>query len=358
MAVVQPIPIYDRAGVDLQTRFTAFAFDFMQAYGRSDVPPWAEDPKLCVMTVGPQLQTDLPLPVSAAEFKKLLGEVEYRRLAAKMLKVKTDQWQDGVAEEARLLELPSFVGWGEEPMNMGIEARALGNRIVAGLLEDGNNIVSWENPEGVTTLKFFATGHPNNPFDTGAGTFDNYHTSKPLDTDGVDFAFEAFRAMKAPNGKTPRGLRLTHLLVHPTDERLAGRLVKQPRILVKSLDAGGSQVALVERINDIADLNLGLIVSDELTSKDYWYALAIMPGRGKPWVISKRVPGVQIPGMPDVPLPGSLAGQGVPWEWIINDKSSAYYKDLRPGYVSISARLDEGAALACPWTIIKFKKTA
>lgn len=353
MALNTQVNLYDRVDSSVQARFTAFGYEFTQAY-QSAAAPWAESPELAVMRVGPELLTEFPMPVSAAEFKKVLGEIEYRRLAAKMLKVKSDQWQDGVNEEARLLELPNFVGWGEEPMNMANDARQLANRIVAALLEDGNNIASWENTDGVVTVKWFGTGHPNNPFDSNKGTYDNYYTTTPFDAAGIDFAFEAFRSFLGPNGKSPRGARLTHLVVHSTDERAALRLTGNDRILVPSLDDSGTQVASVERYNDIKELGLKVIVSDELTDDDYWYALSIQPGKGKPWAITKRVPGAPIPGMAS----NFAMSENTPWEWIVNDKNSSYYKDLKPGFVSLAARIDEGAALAHPWTALKFKKTA
>lgn len=347
MALNEQIPITQQVSADARTRLTEYAMDFEEAFAAEGIP-WAEEHGDARTTVA--LEDKFPMPVSKAEFKKLFGEPHYRRLAAKMLTVTTDEWEDGVEEYARLLESTSWLGWGAEPKNMAAEARLLPNRIVALLLVNGLTTASWENPDGVTTIKWFDTAHPNNPFDSSAGTFSNFNTNNPLDADGVDACFEQFRGFKGPNGKTPRGMRLTHLFVGSDLERKALRLVGNERILV---DRGDGNT--VERYNDIKELGLKVVVCDEFTETGVWYAGSLGRRGGVPWVTKRRVPAFPI-NMGSAGLVSGATAQ-LMYEWIVSDKSSDKYKHGvnggPPGFVSIAAKLDAGGALAHPWTLIR-----
>lgn len=352
MALNVQIPQAQQVSPDANILLTGYAYDFVQAY-QGQVEPWAE--MYGRVRTGPEITTKVPMPVSAAGFKRLFADFEYRRLAAMFLELTSDFWQDGVKEEARLIEAPEFFGWDDEPLNVAMAARQAPNDLVATVLQAGKTKASWEDPTGA--VKWFATGHPNNPFDASKGTYDNLFTAKPLSAASIDFAFQKFRGIKCPDGKRPRGLRLTHLFVHADDERKAIRLTSNDRILVDSNNNAGTKVADVERYNDIKELGLKVVVCDELTESGVWYPGCIKPGKGVPWVIKRRVPGKPLPsaGQQSAPM-GTEA-----FEWIINDKSSEMYKNgingTAPGFVSIAARIDLGAALAHPWTLFRMEPT-
>ncbi|MEO7329933.1 MAG: Mu-like prophage major head subunit gpT family protein, partial [Minicystis sp.] len=292
------IPLSQQVSADANTALTAYAMDFITAY-QAEVEPWAET--YGRVRVGPEITTNFPMPVDAAQFKKLFADFEYRRLAAKQLQLTSNFWQDGVREEAKLIEAPDFLGWEDVAMNMAQAARQAPNSLVAEILQAGKTAACWEDATG--TVKWFDAAHPNNPFNAAAGTYGNLHTSKPLTAANIDFAFQKFREIKAPDGKRPRGLRLSHIFVGADLERKALRLCNNERILVDSKDSADTKKADVERYNDIKELGLKVIVCDEFTDSGVWYPACIKPGKGVPWVIKRRVPGKPLP------MPGQ---QGAP----------------------------------------------
>lgn len=352
MTLNTQIPLSQQVSADANTFLTMFAMDFLAAYQAEPVP-WAE--QFALVRVGPEITTNFPMPVDAAIFKKLLGDFEYRRLAAKKLSLTSNFWQDGVKEEAKLIEAPEFFGWDDAPMVMANAARQVGNTLIASLLQSGAATDCWDDDSGA--IDFFDASHPNNPFDTSKGTYSNLHTSKAMTDVTIDFAFQTFREQKGPDGITPRGSRLTHIFCGADLERKAMRYTTNDRILVASNDSTSTKKADVERYNDIKELGIKVVVCDELTDSGVWYPASLRPGRGVPWVIKKRVPGKPLP----TPAQGGTApGAGMEaFEWIVNDKGSEMYKNgingTAPGFVSIAARMDLGAALAHPWTIMRME---
>lgn len=133
-------------------------------------------------------------------------------------------------------------------------------------------------PTAYDGLAFFDTAHPINPYDTSAGTYANdftgtasgaYPGALPIDeTVTVEVALAnlakavAYAAgIKAPNGKTPRGLRLSAILVPPRLMARATQLTSAKQLVQSA--ATGALTGDVEAL--IRYLGLGQPVQcDEL----------------------------------------------------------------------------------------------
>lgn len=149
------------------------------------------------------------------------------------------------------------------------------------------------NPVTYDGKVFFATDHPVNPFKASAGTFANrftgaasgiYPGALPIDTSvSLDTALANLAkavayvaSIKMPNGKTPRFLRLSAIIVPPALMARAVQLTSAKFIA----QAAGSAAASADVEKLIAYLSLGMPVqADELGSafggSDTTYYLAM-----------------------------------------------------------------------------------
>ncbi len=266
---------YNLVSTDAQRSLEIFSEEFTLALTQSAVDPWARANGLYKTAPKLALKMTFPVPVSAAGYAEFKGDVKYRSLFEKSMELKPKTWQDGVSELASTVEAPDFIGWNEQPAAMAAAASSLANEIVAGLLE--TNGECWDGKN------FFASDHPLNVFDEGAGDFDNDITGAGTDLTqaNLETAMTNFRKIKGPNGK-PLGLRLTHLLVPPALEGVARKLLTDDFIISAIGDAFGPVP------NPYKSMGIKLIVSDELTDDDKWYALALNKPGMYPWIVMEE----------------------------------------------------------------------
>ncbi|MCL4690877.1 MAG: hypothetical protein KJ007_20175, partial [Burkholderiales bacterium] len=187
---------YNLISRDAQIALQEFSEEFSAALAQGAVTTWAKD--LGLYRASSALKTTFPIPISAAGYKELQGDIKYRKLFEKSLSMTPKTWQDGVEELASVIEAPDFIGWTSEPAAIALAGQSLLNEIVAGLIE-ANGALEFD---GKT---MFAADHPFNVLNAGAGTFDNDNAGA-VSVDSLKEAKEAFRKIKGPNGK-PLGLR-------------------------------------------------------------------------------------------------------------------------------------------------------
>lgn len=303
---------FDLISRDAQRALEEFSQDYTLALVASPVEEWAKTHGNHITSGA--LKTTFPIPVSAAGYKVLEGDIKYRKLSEKSISLTPRTWQDGVDELASIIEAPDFIGWTSEPTAMAVASKSLLNEIVAGLLE-ANAVQNFDGKA------FFANDHPFNIFDVGVGTFDNL-LSGAFSATTLRAAKAHFRALKAPNGK-PAGLRMTHALFPSAMEEDVKDVLEQDMVI----QAIGSNFGAVD------NRHKGTIVpifSDELTSDDDWYPLALNK-----------------PGM----VPWMTLDQGAPEE-LRNDKTSGYYKQTLK--VSLAYVLRAEGGLVLPQCIAKY----
>jgi phage major head subunit gpT-like protein len=316
MAATQVRP-YDLVSRDAQTALTEFVEDFALALAQEPVEQWAKTLGTARSTKA--LVTKFPIPVSAAGYAEFVGNLRYRSIFTRTITLTPKTWQDGVAELARIVEAPDFIGWAEEPARMAAAALSLPNEIIAALLEAGTS--GTHELDGVA---FFSDAHPYNVFDADIGTFDNNHTGagSALSSSSLLSAKERMRKIKAPNGK-PMGLRLTHIIVPPALEETAKQLLEQDMMI----QAVGSSFGAVDNIHKGT---VKMTVADELTSDAVWYALALNKPGVKPWVIQDG---------------------GAPETRNLDKSSALYEKELKVGVDSI---LDANGGLLFPHCLHRY----
>lgn len=254
---------------DVQANLIAFSTAFMAAF-KSAPDPWAK--KLGLGGSAGALKTTWPVPIDAAGYEEFKGDARFRTLSKKTISLEQKVWQDGVEEFAHFIEAQDWVGWGAAPENMALEAKSAPNDLVADLLEAGTTTTC-----ELDGKNFFATDHPLNVFDSGIGTFSNLHAGKALTSPNIAFIKEHFRKLKAPNGLRGLKLKLTHIVVPPDLEEEA--LDIRDRALVV-LTAGDGAV------DNRHKESFEIVVADELTDTNDWYALSMSRPGMRPWIVN------------------------------------------------------------------------
>jgi hypothetical protein len=219
--------------------------------------------------------------VSAPGFEVLKGDKRYRTISQKPIRLTPEIYQDGVEELVRKLEAPDFDAseWDAQPEAMAVEARRLSNAVIAAALE-ANAACDWD---GQT---FFYGTHKVNPF-KGTATFSNTTGSSGLSAVTLATARANMRAQKAPNGKSMK-LRLGTIVVPPELENTAIELQKNPLVV-----ASGS----VGAVANIWAGSFEIVVADELSDSNDWYAIAAPRPGVWPWLLVTRgVPKVDMLG--------------------------------------------------------------
>lgn len=255
---------------DAQRALEEFSQDFVAALTQPGVESWAKSHGL--YRASRALKTTWPIPVAAAGYAELLGDVKYRDLYEKSITLEPKTWQDGVSALRSVIEAPDFIGWSSEPAAMAAAAMSLPNEIIAGLLE-ANAVQLFDGKA------FFAGDHPFNIFDVGVGTFDNDITGAGTDptVDNLALAMTGFDAMKAPNGK-PLGLQMTHVF-HPPGQRQTWKKLLEQDLLIQTIGTSFGAV------NNIYKNSITPVCCYELTNTSQWYAAALNKPGMYPWIV-------------------------------------------------------------------------
>ncbi len=299
---------FNLVSIDAQRALEEFSDDFALALAQGSVESWAKE--YGRYKASRALKTTFYVPVSAAGYVELKGDIKYRELFQKSFSLVPKTWQDGWDGLASVIEAPDFIGWDSEAEQFAAAASSLLNELIA------TELVT--NPVGWDLKAYFADDHPFNIFDAGVGSFDNDITGAGTSPSiaNLKTAKANFRKIKGANGK-PLGLRMTHVLIPSAQEETWKDLLEQD-MLIQTV--GSSFGAVGNRHKG----TVKPIVSDELASDAKWYPLALNKVGMYPWVCQD---------------------EGAPEE-ILSDKSSDKYK--RTLKVGVAYVLRANAALAMP----------
>lgn len=306
--------IYNFVSRDAQVALEEFRTEFNGAFMQDTSEQWATELGLEIVTNA--LKVTLPVPISAAGYRKRSGDRVYRKLSERSFSFTTQVWEDGFAERVEIIEAPEFIGWQQEPANMAVAASNLKNEIISAKLE--------ENPEAWDEKLFFADDHPVNLLQPNKGSFDNNITGAGTNLTGPNIgrARANFRKIKGPNGK-PLGVRFLGIVIPPTLEETA-REIANASVVVANGNVGAT---------DNMYKGLKFWVSDQLTNDNVWYPIGAKQGM-YPWAITTR---------------------GAP-ETLVLGRDSAMFE--REGKVGFNSTLQTDGALAFPQLVQRWAGTA
>ncbi len=320
---------------DAAQRLTEFSDEMRGALALGDPDAWAPDFGLVRETDA--LSTVFPLPFDAAGYKEFKGDIKFRTLYTRSIRMRMKEWSDGIEEKAIVIE-KDLIDWAGAPANMAREWLRLPQTLLADMLAtsafDGPllDLYHDHDSETASTRRLFATDHPSNVLQDGVGTIDNTMSTTVAEIkDGTFFkaVTDRFRTFKGPNGK-PFGLNMNQgrFLVPATRDTLFKETLTQDTLIrtVKNV-AATENVAAVTQTNQWKAL--GYQAADELQSEDYFYAFA----SGKPGL-----------------YPFVIQRNGAPEERIW-DKSSEKYKNTSRVGIAYVGNMNVGAAM--PYGIIR-----
>lgn len=342
LTLICPILPYQLISRDAQIALTEFRQEFAEAF--AGAPPELVAGELGLgVTVAPGAEVRFPIPVSAAGYHLFTGDVKYRALAERSLKIKPLLFQDGVEELARVIEAPDFIGWAGEPGRIALAAQHLPNQLIAQLLEGRVDDAAAVGSPGACDLdginffdgtKFSDGTHPFNIFKESVGAFGNNFTkagvgfSTTPSIEVLEYAAQSFRRIKNPSG-LPGGYKLTHIVAPPEQEMLWTKVITQ-NLLVQSLDAG----ATFGSVDNVWKGRVKLLILDNLKDTGKFYTVSGNKTGCYPWM---------------------YASEGAPEE-IIRDKTDSKYKDTLK--VGVAYILAAAGGLALPHTIQRWSGEA
>jgi phage major head subunit gpT-like protein len=263
MGSVNAIGLVNPKVVELVTAFQARYRDALQA----KVDPWWK-------TVSGFSPTDamlLKFPIrlgSMPGFREWVGDRDGKNIDVTSFFIESKPWERTIDVPLDVALSGQYAAYLNEVDDLRVAAMIHPNRIIAGLLANGDAVDCWDG-QG-----FFDTGHPVDFRGGNALTYDNAKTSRPFNRANLAYAKSLFRGYKAPDGKTSLGLRLTHVLVPTALEDMATRLSTSEYL--PNIDPTASAQAGVTESN-IHRGTFTPIIAPELDadSDTTWYALAL-----------------------------------------------------------------------------------
>jgi hypothetical protein len=309
-----------------------FSDEFKSALTLAPVETWAESTGLVRKT--DVLKTTFPIPLDAAGYKELKGDMKFRSLYHRSLSMISKEWYDGVEEKAQIIEAPDFIDWAGAPGRMALEWTRHPNILVATMLAvssfDGPYLDFYRDADSDTpntTYRLFNDAHLCNVLDSSAGTFDNTLDTTVADIQSgkiFDDLSDRFALVNGPNGM-PLGLDVGQILIPQARKTLFKNTLEFDTLIravsnTGGINTGSSIVAAVPQNNVYKGIKWQ--VGRELTSANYFYALCDKPEL-YPWA-------VQVSQTP---------------EEILHDKSSELYRRQRKVGVAYIGQANVAPAL-------------
>lgn len=283
------------------------------------VDPWAL--KVAGFNSTSSLRVKYPIDLTALDgFREWVGARDVKDGDIESFFIDSKPFERSVAVPLDVAMQPGeAVGYVNKVPALALAAQMHPNRLVAALLRNGTTIDAWDG------TSFFSTSRPVNTRDSTKGTYANRFTAKPWSAANFKFAKTKMRALKAPDGKTSLGMRVTHILA-PTD-------------LEESIDEVFKKNIIANAAGTAAETNIYYggaqpIIAPELDEEPgVWYALSMAVPGVMPFEIQ-----MSNGGQPDI----KILGDGTEHATLNNE-------------VLFTGKLFGNAGPAVPHTVMRFE---
>ncbi len=255
---------------NLSMMFTAFSLQYQSGYGNSEIF-WRS---LATLVSSSTETMTYAWMEKIPKLREWIGAKQAQNLAARGPRVVTNRpFELTIQVPKHAIQDDSFGIFSPMASMMGQQAAKWPDDVVAEKL--------LENPVCFDGKAFFATDHPVNMDDSGAGTYQNYYsTGKALNATNYGFAKKTMRSFTGADGR-PIGARGKLLVVPPSLEETAMQILNSDYLpkLADGASLGNGDVGMVQNIwKGSADV----VVIDELeAAPTAWYLLdnskGIMP---------------------------------------------------------------------------------
>jgi hypothetical protein len=318
----------------VEAELTEFSAAFDSAFVTVEAPQWAQ--ALGAFESTDNLVSVYPLDIGVVGYRPFEGDMKFRDMYAAELRMRQDQWQDGISVMAEKIRQKDWIGWGKRPTDMAKAARGLGNKLVAAVLAANPYLdfytIRREGGNTASAIQWFASNHPVNLLDASKGTFGNDFTWPGGDlTDAlVDAIKTRFALLKGPDGDNLGAVCRTFLVPAALGPSFT-KFFKSDMLLTAVQNVGATENVGGVVLPNVHAGTVQVVVAPELDvySTSTFYAIDEVSSVS-PWILQV----------------------GTSPETIIHDESSHMYKtSLR---VAIASILKAGAAGAFPHTIHRY----
>lgn len=264
MGTVQTIGLISPKVVELAIAFQARNRDALQA----KVDPWWKT--LSGFTSTDALRLKFPIRLgSMPGFREWAGERDVKNVDLTSFFIDSKPWERTIGVPLDVALKGEFAAYLNEVDDLRIAGMMHPNRLIATLLANGAS-----SDDGWDGVPFFSASHPVDLRGQVSGVFANTVGTKPFNRASLAYAKAYFRGLKAPDGKTSLGLRLTHVMLPTALEDQAVRLSTAEYL--PNIDPSASAQAGVTESN-IHKGTFTPIIAPELDadSASTWYALAL-----------------------------------------------------------------------------------
>lgn len=248
--------------------------------------PWAM--QMSGFTSSGSLRIKYPIDLTVLDgFREWLGSRDVKDGDVEAFFIDSKPWERSVQVPLDDVLSGQFTGYVNKVPNLIRAAAVHPNRLIANLLLNGKTTtVSWDK------LALFHASHPVNTRDASKSTFATLYTAKPFSRANFQFAKKAFRQLRAPDGKTSLGMKLTHVMGGTDMEEVFDNLFRKQLL---ATDAGTAQET------NIYYGGAQPIIAPELDANNepgVWYGLALNTD-ARPFEIQMRDG-----GSPDIKILG------------------------------------------------------
>jgi phage major head subunit gpT-like protein len=284
------------------------------------VEPWAR--QIAGWTSTGELRQKFPIDLTAlAGFREWIGPRKSIDGELASFFIDSKPWERTIDVPLDVLGAKNFAPYINKVPVLMRAADAHPNVLLAALLKGGKTATCWDG------ANFFSATHPVDYRGVNtAATYANLYTAKPFNRANFAFAKQAIRALKAPDGRTPLGLKLTHVLAGTDLEETFDNLFKK-QILAN--DAGTASDTNIYYGGALPVIGPEL---DYNAEAGVWYACA-MNTEAKPFEVQ-----LKDDGAPDI----KILGDGTEF--------AVEHNEMR-----FAGKLFGNAGYAIPHAIIRFE---
>ena len=335
---------------DASDRLREWSDEFRSALVLAPFISWVE--KYGRLRVTNALRTTFPIPIDAAGYKELVGDITFRKLYARSLTMTSKQWFDAIQAKARIVESDEFMDWSGAPARMAFEWQRYPQVRAAIMLAlnsfAGPQLDFYRDPDSqtVTARNLFAADHPFNVLDSTVGSFDNtmsFTRSQIKDGTMVQSINDRFRLIKGPNGQD---LGLT----------MQGGSFLTPSVFDNDFKELLEQDTLIRAVQNVGKTeNVAGVIQKNIWGKSYGVNYDVGVELSRPAAGGANGDYLYALAAPKAGLVPWVAQQGSAPEEILHDKTSELYK--RSQQIGVSYVGEFNIAGCLPHPIIRVKIT-
>jgi len=205
-------------------------------------------------------------------FREWVGELDAKDVDFAAFFVESKPWERSVKIDVDIAESGQFPQYYNRMPAFASAAAVQPNRILANLLKNGKS----SSVQGFDSTPLFSASHPINLRDASKGNQSNLVTgNNPFSQAQLAIARRMLRAMKAPDGTTTFGYKLTHILAPTDQEEVILDVAEREYIATDTSSPGGSGSAGQAMQSNRYKGSFQPVIAPELDGDKAWYAVAL-----------------------------------------------------------------------------------